>query len=175
MSWTYNHNSWWSLHLALANPSQSLSRPYLGLTWPSWYRGAKCQMGKILLRSRYTNLEMCSSFVLCHGVMVIDKINSPIFTANQSWKLILLGIKKYWLEGLGLGGWGATRMARGGIRLVHGHTKSTLITYFSGMKIDPKYAFLHAFSFICQSCPSKICLYDQKHTLFFQFCTFLHP
>ena len=48
---------------------------------------------------------------------------------------------------------GATRMARGGIRLVHGHTKSTLITYFSGMKIDPKYAFLHAFFLICQSCP----------------------
>ena len=37
------------------------------------------------------------------------------------------------------GGGGATRMARGGIRLVHGHTKSTLITYFSGIKIDPKY------------------------------------
>ena len=39
---------------------------------------------------------------------------------------------------------GATWMAskRGGIRLVHGLTKSTLITYFSGMKIDPKYAFL---------------------------------
>ena len=37
---------------------------------------------------------------------------------------------------------GATRMARrGGIRLVHGLTKSTLITYFSGMKKDPKYAF----------------------------------
>ena len=32
---------------------------------------------------------------------------------------------------------GATRMARGGIRLVHGLTKSTLITYFSGMKNRP--------------------------------------
>ena len=48
---------------------------------------------------------------------------------------------------------GATRMARGGIRLVHGHTKSTLITYFLGMKIDPKYAFLHAIFLICPSCP----------------------
>ena len=47
---------------------------------------------------------------------------------------------------------GGTRMARGGIRLVHGLTKSTLITYFSGMKIDPKYAFLHAFFLICPSC-----------------------
>ena len=41
-------------------------------------------------------------------------------------------------------------MARGGVRLVHGHTK---ITYFSGMKINPKYAFLHAFFLICPSCP----------------------
>ena len=32
-------------------------------------------------------------------------------------------------------------MARGGIRLVHGLKKSTLITYFSDMKIDPKYVF----------------------------------
>ena len=47
---------------------------------------------------------------------------------------------------------GATQMARGGIRLVHGLTKSTLITYFSGMKKDPIYAFLHAFFLICLSC-----------------------
>ena len=47
---------------------------------------------------------------------------------------------------------GATRMARGGIRLVHGLTKSTLITYYSGMKKDPKYAFLHALLLICLSC-----------------------
>ena len=50
------------------------------------------------------------------------------------------------------GGGGGTRMARGGIRLVHGLTKSTLITYFSGMKKDPKYVFLHAFFLICLSC-----------------------
>ena len=50
-------------------------------------------------------------------------------------------------------GGGGTRMAREGIRLVHGHTKSTLITYFSGMKMDPKYAFLHTFFLICPSCP----------------------
>ena len=43
-------------------------------------------------------------------------------------------------------------MARGGhlyfrldIILVKGLSKHTLNTYFSGMKIDPKYAFLHAF------------------------------
>ena len=71
---------------------------------------------------------------------------------------------------------GGTRMARGDIRLVHGHTKSTLITYFSGMKIDPKYTFLHAFFLILSimSFP-KICLYDQKHTLFSNFARFYTP
>ena len=57
-----------------------------------------------------------------------------------------------WLCPVSPGG-GGIRMARGGIRLVHGLTKSTLITYFSGMKIDPKYAFLYAFFLICPSCP----------------------
>ena len=33
------------------------------------------------------------------------------------------------------------------IFLVKGISKHTLNTYFSGMKIDPKYAFLHAFFF----------------------------
>ena len=70
---------------------------------------------------------------------------------------------------------GGTRMTRGGIRLVHGHTKSTLITYFSGMKIDPKYAFLHAFFLICPSCPfQNLSTWPKTHP-FFQFCTFLHP
>ena len=44
---------------------------------------------------------------------------------------------------------GGTRMARGG----SGSSMDTIITYFSGMKIDPKYAFLHAFFLICPSCP----------------------
>ena len=70
---------------------------------------------------------------------------------------------------------GATQMARGGIRLVHGHTKSTLITYFSGMKIDPNYAFLHAFFLICPSCPFPKFVYMTKNTPFFsnfaRFCT----
>ena len=70
---------------------------------------------------------------------------------------------------------GATRMARGGIRLVHGLTKSTLITYYSGMKKDPKYAFLHAFFLICLSCAFQICLYAQKHTLFSNFARFCTP
>ena len=61
-------------------------------------------------------------------------------------------------------------MARGGIRLIHGLIKSTLITYFSGMKIDPKYAFLHAFFLICLSCSFQnlsISFYMTKNRPFF--------
>ena len=43
------------------------------------------------------------------------------------------------------------------------------------MKIDPKYAFLHAFFLICPSCPSQNCQNDQKHTLFSNFARFCTP
>ena len=70
---------------------------------------------------------------------------------------------------------GGTRIARGGIRLVHGHTKSTLITYFSGMKIGPKYAFLHAFFLICPSCPfQNLSIWPKTHP-FFNFARFYTP
>ena len=62
---------------------------------------------------------------------------------------------------------GATRFAREGIRLVHGLTKSTLITYFSGMKIDPKYVFLHAFFLICLSCSfQNMSIWPKTHPFF---------
>ena len=66
-------------------------------------------------------------------------------------------------------------MARGGIRLVHGHTKSTLITYFSGMKIDPKYTFLHAFFLIWPSCPPQNLSIWPKTHLFSNFARFCTP
>ena len=69
---------------------------------------------------------------------------------------------------------GATRIARGDIRLVHGLTKSTLITYFSGMKIDPKYTFLHAFFLICLSCSfQNLSIWPKTHPFsnFAHFCT----
>ena len=73
-------------------------------------------------------------------------------------------------------GGGGTRMARGGIRLVHGHRKSTLITYFSGMKIDPKYAFLHAFFLISPSCPfQNLFIWPKTHLFFFNFARFCTP
>ena len=65
------------------------------------------------------------------------------------------------------GGGGGYSNCKGGIRLVHGHTKSTLITYFSGMKTDPKYAFLHAFFLICPSCPFQNLSIMTKNTPFF--------
>ena len=39
------------------------------------------------------------------------------------------------------------------IILVKALSKHTLNTYFSGTKIDPNYAFLHAFFLVCPSCP----------------------
>ena len=47
--------------------------------------------------------------------------------------------------------------------------------YFSGMKIDPKYAFLNAFFSIFHHVLFKICQYDQKHTLFSNFVRFCTP
>ena len=42
---------------------------------------------------------------------------------------------------------------------------------FSGMKIDPKYAFLHAFFLICVSCPfQNLSIWPKTHP-FFHFCT----
>ena len=58
-------------------------------------------------------------------------------------------------------------MARGSIRLVHGLTKCTLITYFSGMKIDHKYVFLHAFFLIFLSCSFQNLSIWPKNTPFF--------
>ena len=62
----------------------------------------------------------------------------------------------------------ATRMARGGIRLVHfGQTKSTLITYFSGMKIDSKYAFLRVIFLNLSVMSFPKFVYMTKNTPFF--------
>ena len=58
---------------------------------------------------------------------------------------------------------------------VKGLSKHTLNTYFSGMKRDPKYAFLHAFFLIWASCPFQNLSIWSKTYPFFQFCTFLHP
>ena len=58
---------------------------------------------------------------------------------------------------------------------VKGFSKHTLNTYFSGMKIDPKYAFLLAFFLILASRPFKNLSIWPKTYPFFQFCTFLHP
>ena len=56
------------------------------------------------------------------------------------------------------------------IILVKGFSKHTVNTYFSGMKEDPKYAFLHALFLIC-----SFCHYDQIHTPFSNFARFCTP
>ena len=54
-----------------------------------------------------------------------------------------------------------------GIRLVYGHTKSTLITYFSGMKMDPKYTFLQSVFLICPSCHfQNLSMWPKTHPFF---------
>ena len=61
------------------------------------------------------------------------------------------------------------------IILVKGLSKHTLNTYFSGMTIDPKYTFLHAFFLFCSSCSfQNMSLWPKTHP-FFQFCMFLNP
>ena len=52
------------------------------------------------------------------------------------------------------------------IILVKGLSKHTLNTKFSCMKIDPKYAFLHAFFLIFPSCPFQNMSVWQKNTPF---------
>ena len=53
------------------------------------------------------------------------------------------------------------------IILVKGLSKHTRNTYFSGMKIDSKYAFLHALSLICPSCPFQtLSLWPKTHLFF---------
>ena len=77
--------------------------------------------------------------ILVKNVLRTDYLRKTVLTMNEN----------------DLIGGGGTQMARGGIRLIHGLTKSTLITYFSGMKIYPKCQFLHAFFLICLSCSFK--------------------
>ena len=60
------------------------------------------------------------------------------------------------------------------IILVKGLSKHTLNEYFSGVKIDPKYVFLHAFFLICPSCPfQNLSLWPKTHQVsnFAHFCT----
>ena len=101
-------------------------------------------------------------FFFCAGSLA-----QKLPTRQHSWKIEV--------EALSEPTWGGHWIARGGIRVVHGLTKSTLITYFSGVKKDPKYAFLHAFFLICLSCSfQNLSIWPKTHP-FFQFCTVLHP
>ena len=53
------------------------------------------------------------------------------------------------------------------IILIKGLSKHTLNTYFSGVKRDPKYAFLHVSFLICPPCPVKnLPLWPKTHPFF---------
>ena len=93
----------------------------------------------------------------------------------------LFASKKTWKKECGKERRGEKK-ARGGalyfgVDIIHlkGLSKHTLSTYFPGMKIDPNYAFLHAFSLICPSCPFQNWWNWQKHTLFSNFAWFCAP
>ena len=50
------------------------------------------------------------------------------------------------------------------IILIKGISKHTLNMYFSGLKIDPKYTFLHVFFLICPSCPfQNLSIWPKTH------------
>ena len=59
---------------------------------------------------------------------------------------------------------------------VKGLSKHTLNTYFSCMKIDPKYVFLHVFFLICMSCPfQNLLIWPKTHPFFSNFARFCTP
>ena len=65
------------------------------------------------------------------------------------------------------GGVGRHLYFRPDIILGKWHSKHTLNTYFSGIKIDPKYAFLNAFFLICPSCHSQnLSIWPKAHPFF---------
>ena len=59
---------------------------------------------------------------------------------------------------------------------VKGLSKRTLNTYFLGMKIDPKYAFLQAFYLICLQCTfQNLSICPKTHPFFSKFARFCTP
>ena len=81
-------------------------------------------------------------------------------------------IPPYFIKPLIDRGGGENLYFRLDIIFVKGLSKYTLNTYFSDMKIDLKYVFLHAFFLIYPSCPFPYLSIWPKTHPFFQFCTF---
>ena len=81
----------------------------------------------------------------------------------------------YTLESDNLSGGRGHLYFRLDIILVKRLAKQTLNTYFSGVKIDPKYAFLHAFFLFCVSCPFQNLSIWPKTYPFFNFARFCTP
>ena len=82
---------------------------------------------------------------------------------------------EWWNEIKSRGGGGGHLYFRLDIVLVKDFQNHTINTYFSGMKIDPKYAFLHSFFLFCPLSFPKFVTHDQKHTVFSNFACFCTP
>ena len=76
----------------------------------------------------------------------------------------MTNLYQYIIESPGVGG--SHLYFRLDIILVKGLSKHILITYFPGMKTNPKYEFMHVFFLIFRHLFSKIYDHHQKHTLF---------
>ena len=133
-----------------------------------------CPISKIwvLLNSRDQNhpIWQKNSFWLIPKSLWIDRK-----LANQEKEGLLSAVGRWSKSSPILGPEGGHLYFRLDIIRVKGLAKHTLNTYFSGMKIAPKYAFLHAFFLIWVSCPFQNLSIWSKTYPFFQFCTFLHP
>ena len=107
----------------------------------------------------------------CVSVYQQKESNGRDTNLMNTWYFVCLVNNLTWHPG----GGGGHLYFRLDIIRVKGLSKHTLNTYFSGMKIDPKYAFCMRFSQFERHVHSKICQYDQKHTLFSNFAGFCTP
>ena len=108
----------------------------------------------ILLACKHVRMQIRK---FCHVVFHFKSyIKEPSFTC-VCYNILIVQFPEYGAAvskfGLIHGVWGGTLYVRLDIILVKGLSKHTLNTCFSGMKIDPKYVFLHAFFLICTLCP----------------------
>ena len=94
------------------------------------------------------------------------------FTILKNMKLFSIRVKELFEPIVSRGGHLYFRL---NMILVKGLSKHTLNTYFSGINIDRKYAFLNTFFLIGPSCPFQNLSIWPKHTLFSNFARFCTP
>ena len=158
------------------NDILSWSSPYAGVSVSSPARGATCFQSFVHGRRGGGKWAKRIGPML----MMMSKITRLRKRSNVSWKKNFQNSLKIWAYRLGwnklelVWKWigGHSNGKRGYQARPWTHKKHPrVITYFSGMKIDHKYAFLYAFFLICLSCPFQNL--SPKTYPFFQFSTFL--